>query len=298
MIGGCWSTRLLAVVVAGGGLVASTGPGAQGRPVLAGLDHIPIAVADLDAAAARYRDLGFSLKPGRPHANGIRNVHAKFPDGTELELITAPAATDALTAKYRKHLAGGDGPAFLAFYADDRGLVSQRLGAVKQVHAFVPPYVNGLDGELSYIFVGPRNHSPTDRPEHFAHANTAESFIGVWLAAETLNRERAFLDTLGATFSDATVHVPEPVGAQVAGLPEGHVVLLPGSRQVVPGRRIVGATLRVRSLDAASAVLERQPFGRRLVRVTDARSASVFIPPGEAHGLWIELREIFRSPTR
>ena len=63
-----------------------------------GLEHVNIAVADLEAASARYRDLGFSLKPGTPHTSGIRNEHAKFPDGTELELITAPAATDALTA--------------------------------------------------------------------------------------------------------------------------------------------------------------------------------------------------------
>ncbi len=51
-------------------------------PAIMGLNHIPIAVADLDGAAAQYRQLGFALKPGRPHANGIRNEHAKFPDGS------------------------------------------------------------------------------------------------------------------------------------------------------------------------------------------------------------------------
>src|SRR5206468_6529298 len=69
---------------------------ARPRPLVTGIDHIPIAVRDLDAAAAQYRRLGFTLKPGTPHANGVRNEHAKFADGTELELITAPAATDAL----------------------------------------------------------------------------------------------------------------------------------------------------------------------------------------------------------
>ena len=71
-------------------------PWAMAGPLLAaatafGLDHVPIAVNDLEAAAAAYRRLGFVLKPGRPHANGIRNVHAKFADGTELErLSTSP----------------------------------------------------------------------------------------------------------------------------------------------------------------------------------------------------------------
>jgi hypothetical protein len=83
-------------------------------PAVIGLDHIPIAVGDLARAADDYRALGFALKPGRPHDNGIQNQHVKFTDGTELELITAPAAGDALTTTYRRHLENGDGPAFLA----------------------------------------------------------------------------------------------------------------------------------------------------------------------------------------
>jgi hypothetical protein len=260
-------------------------------PALRGLDHIPIAVNDLAAAASRYRALGFSLKPGRPHPNGIRNEHAKFPDGTELELITAPEAKDNLTAQYRRHLESGDGPAFLAFFAPDRDVVSRRLAEVRQQHALTPPYVTGLGGDLSYVFVGPRNASPTDRPEHFAHANTARAFVAVWLAADDLSAERGFLRALGATFAKRPVHVPDRVNTTVARLPEGEVVLLPGSRQITPGRRIVGATLLVRSLDAAVKVLEGGPFGGDLRRVRNERGRSVFIPPAAAHGLWIELRE-------
>ena len=111
---------------------------------------------NLEQAADRYKALGFALKPGRPHDNGIRNQHVKFTDGTELELITAPEARDALTNKYRRHIAAGDGPAFLALYAPGRPRAAGNA---------VP----------DYIFLGPRNSSPTDRPEHFAHPNGAES---------------------------------------------------------------------------------------------------------------------------
>lgn len=40
---------------------------AQGMstPMVLGLDHIPLAVTDLDGATERYRELGFTLKPGR-----------------------------------------------------------------------------------------------------------------------------------------------------------------------------------------------------------------------------------------
>ena len=58
-----WSAAVLGVAL--GFMQAST------PPVVTGIDHVMVAVSDLKAAASRYRSLGFSLKPGQPHANGI-----------------------------------------------------------------------------------------------------------------------------------------------------------------------------------------------------------------------------------
>jgi catechol 2,3-dioxygenase-like lactoylglutathione lyase family enzyme len=247
--------------------------------VVVGLDHIPIAVSDLEAAADRYRELGFTLKAGRPHDNGIQNQHAKFPDGTELELITAPEARDALTTIYRRHLESGDGPAFLALYAPTMERATERLEATGQQ-------------SLEYIFLGPRNHSLTDRPEHFTHANGALSLISVWLAGEDLSRERRLLQALGARLDRAEVHVPDPRMAEIARLPEGDVVLLPASSELVVGRRIVGATVRVKSVASAKRLLGRRALAPR-PRVSGARSSSVYLAPAVTHGLWLELREVW-----
>ncbi len=247
---------------------------AQEPPVVRGLDHIPIAVRNLEEAAARYLALGFTLKPGRSHDNGIRNQHAKFADGTELELITAPEARDSLTTTYRRHLAQGDGPALLALFAPNLDEAATRLDE---------------RGGLGYLFFGPRNHSPTDRPEHFVHANGASSLEAVWLAGD-LSAERRLFSTLGARFETRQVRFPEPTLATVAHFAEGDVVFLPRERQVVPGRRIVGATLRVRSLAVAEAVLE-QGGQKASARVRSGEGQSLFLPPALTHGLWLELRE-------
>lgn len=244
---------------------------ADRQPAVTGLDHIPIAVNDLPVAADRYRALGFTLKPGRPHDNGITNQHAKFPDGTELELISAPAGVDPLTRKYRRHLALGDGPAFLAFFAPLPGRVPRRLSA-----------------PLDYIFFGPRNASPTDRPEHFAHANTAESFISVWLAADDLSPERQLLGKLGARLVRRQSNVSAPLMTDVAVLAEGEVVFLPASRQVIKGRRIAGATVRVKNLATAVRVIDN---AKTRIAERGAVKGSVFLSPEVTHGLWLELRE-------
>ena len=52
------------------------------------LDHVIIAVRDLDAASAGFVRHGFRLKPGRLHANGLLNRHIKFRDGTEQNFLS------------------------------------------------------------------------------------------------------------------------------------------------------------------------------------------------------------------
>lgn len=234
--------------------------------VVGGLDHVPVAVSDLDAAAATYRALGFTLKPGAPHANGIRNFHSKFPDGTEIELITAPKAVDELTTTYRRHLEFGDGPAFLALFAPDRPALEARLAEVGRSFRRNGGLVSlRAEDPFGFVFFGRRNASPTDRPEHFVHANTATTLAGVWLALDMTPDARALVAALGGTLGEEEVEAPERTRVWVARLGSGRLLFLGAHRQLVRGRPIVGLTVRVKDIRAT----------RRLV------------PPPEAQGLWI-----------
>lgn len=52
------------------------------------LDHVVIAVADLDAAISDYRELGFTVYPGGVHHGGVsHNALVIFADGSYFELI-------------------------------------------------------------------------------------------------------------------------------------------------------------------------------------------------------------------
>src|SRR5690242_21485971 len=99
-------------------------------PLVLGVEHTPIVVGDLEKAQADFRAMGFAIKPGRPHADGIRNAHVKFPDGTELELITAPAPVDALTSEYYARQQRGDGPVYFGLMAPDHAALAARLRAL------------------------------------------------------------------------------------------------------------------------------------------------------------------------
>jgi hypothetical protein len=264
--------------------------GATAGEPLVGVGHMPIAVRNLDAASADYRALGFALKPGHLHDNSILNNHAKFVDGTELELITASEPRDSLAAQYLRILADGEGPAFLALEWTDSASVRAALkrdGIGFQQGAFFTL----SDPRLDYLFFGGDNRSPTDRPEHFAHANTAYTLTGVWIADAENPALRQLLRTLGAQFSRRTVQLPARGEAIDARLARGTTLtLLPRNFRFMADRPLIGAVLLTRDLEQLAAFV-------RKVSIDDIRTTtgpgyhSLILPPSETHGLWLEFRQ-------
>jgi hypothetical protein len=116
----------------------------------------------------------------------------------------------------------------------------------------------------SYVFFVGDNRSPTDKPEHFKHSNTASAMTGVWLAPPDPAPLVRLFTALGATAHQEMVLTPDPVEATVFRVENGRVVLLPPSRQLIRGRPIVGAEFDV-AKDRPEA----------------------FIPPDRTHGLWL-----------
>jgi beta-lactamase class D len=273
---------------------ASSGGDAHERAApIAGLDHLPLVVRDLAAATETYRRLGFSLKPGRPHENGITNAHVKFPDGSGVELITAPAGVDDLTRKYRTLAEAGEGPVFFSLHVRQPGALKAALdrGKLQYKETFVTSLVT--PGLTSIFFVGD-NRSPTDKPEHFAHPNGAVALARVWWAAADPLPMRRLLEALGGETKIGVVSAPArveaPVKATVVRVENGEVVILPASHQVMPDRPIAGVTFHVRSLDATAKYFAEA--GVRVDTSPDAQGARrVLIAPSEARGMYIEFRE-------
>jgi hypothetical protein len=271
-------------------VLASSAFADDAKPIV-GIDHIPTAVEDLGAASARYRALGFSLKPGRPHDNTLLNNHAKFPDGREIELITATEPRDPLAARYLQKIAAGDGPAYLAFHCDNFKVLRERL--TKANIAFDDKGFFGLaDRSLDYLFFGGDNRSPTDKPEHFAHANTTETLIGVWIADVENGALRKLLDALGAKYQTGTVMLPAKTSATLAELDGATITILPRSTRLISDRPIIGAVLKTRSLEAVERVLKKAGLAPAIRRIEGPGYKSIVLPPEQAHGLWLEFRHV------
>jgi hypothetical protein len=91
---------VLGLTLLAGGATGPVCAAAREAPVL---DHVLLATRDLDRAAAGFARLGFRHKPGRLHANGLRNRHIELRDGTSLELMTLEGRPGDLLARLRLH---------------------------------------------------------------------------------------------------------------------------------------------------------------------------------------------------
>lgn len=251
------------------------------EPLVIGIDHIPVVVTDLEKAQADFRAMGFAIKPGRFHADGIRNAHVKFPDGTEIELITAPRAVDELTSEYRTKMERGEGPVYFGLYAPASGAVRARFQAL-QVEAqendgmfTFPP-----TSPLHPLFLGRRNKAPTDKPEHFAHPNSAVRLSALWVSDNAELRE--LLKGLGARLTPiGPCGVIGVTKGMRAPLPEGDLYLVPSEATTV-----VAARVEVRKLDDLEASLKANEVPMK--KDTACDGAAVWVPPSHAHGIWVE----------
>jgi hypothetical protein len=257
--------------------VSREAPTGTPTPLVLGIDHLPVVVTDLEKAQADFQAMGFAIKPGRFHADGIRNAHVKFPDGTEIELITAPKAVDELTSEYRAKMAKGEGPVYFGLYSTDTAAVRARLNALRVG-------VQDDEGMLTFpqtsplhpLFLGKRNKAPTDLPEHFAHQNSAVRLSALWVRDNP--DLRGVLKGLGVPLTSAgSCGFIGVTSAIRATLPEGDLYLVPSGTTTV---------VEVQRLSDVETVLKTN--GISLKKDTACDGDALWVPPSRAHGIWIE----------
>ena len=255
------------------------------------LDHVPIAVRDLDAAVRTFSALGFSFKPGRPHENSILNQHVKFADGSALELITATERRDDLARYYLDFQARGEGGAYLSLDAGPVAPISAAIRPIEPDHHVTPgSYFESLGFEgahpLRYLFFILVQSRPPDLPEHLSHANGAARLAAVWVRRHDPSHERRLLERLGARACPSTLRLPVGGMASEMRLERGSLYLV-ASPGAAPARAVVGVTVEVPDLAAARRAVALPDTA--VQRGRDPRGEWLRIPPAHAHGIWIEL---------
>ena len=81
------------------------------------------------------------------------------------------------------------------------------------------------------------------------------------------------------------MQVPEPTRVRTVMFGADRILLLPGSRQRLPGRPVIGASVVVKELPAVRRAL--QASGLKPVSAT---RGTILLPPEQTYGVWLEFR--------
>ena len=231
---------------------------------LIGIDHINIAVKDLNSTIRLFVRLGFTVKPGRLHDNSIRNALIEFKDGKELELITADEPMDDLAKEYIDLISKGDGSAFTAFYVNSIGktgnLLSPYYEIIKSKSGNQNTIVFPEESDIrTFWFVEKEKLNP-EQQTHTDHNNTAGSLNGVILSKDFEDIGIEFLNNLGID----TVQTSDGDYINSFLLNDGYIHFsdkVTGSN----GRPITGVIIKVSDYDKCYKVLKQEaiPFSEK-----------------------------------
>lgn len=268
---------------------------------ITGLDHVIIAVSDLERAAATFRALGFTLAPRGHHAEWGTANHCIMFGGDYLELLHA-AGEGAPADRVRAFLAErGEGLMSLAWGTEDAAADCARLGTE-------PPAAlsRNVEGDLARFQIGflPPETTPgiasflcghltpekLRREAWTRHANGALGIVSVTAIMDDPPAQQAAWDRLigpaASTLTDDTLTVHTRNGMVFLVRPDELGQLHPEAEDEVfpPAPALVALTLRVASLDAAAAVLKAQD-----IAFDRDRGGKLVVYPEQACGVLIEL---------
>jgi catechol 2,3-dioxygenase-like lactoylglutathione lyase family enzyme len=274
------------------------------------LDHVGIAVADLDAAADRFRRLGFRLTerglhtlpppaPGAPRPLVGTGNHCAMLRRGYLELI---GITDpAYAGRLRQDLARYEGLHIVAFGTENAGGLAEALRAAGLAVPPMRPLERPIDGPERRglarfdIVDPPAGLLPEGHFFAIHHATPELLWQPVLLDQPNRISRLVGLTIAVADVADFTARLGRFLGRPAGA--DGDFALNPGKVAVIDGTwlagripgappalpRIAGITLASDDLPATAALLSRNgvPFGRH--------GGALWIAPPEACGAFLEI---------
>jgi catechol 2,3-dioxygenase-like lactoylglutathione lyase family enzyme len=272
------------------------------------LDHVVIAVHDLDAAAKVYSALGFVVTPGGRHPGGTQNSIVSLSEGAYLELI-APYDVNLPGGKHMaERLERGEGALSAGLQvASAEGAVRDLTAAGLKVHSpragtilksgetQAPTlwWTVGFEDEVAarpMFLIQYIRPVPPGTP----HPNSAFVLSALLVCVGDIEKATAAYKAIGHVI-DREIPMPEfGAAARQVALKGGSILLLRAADSAGPtarrlkeqGEGILGVRIGVTDLGQA-----RKSVGKKNI---STKELSVLVSPENASGMWLQ----FQSPEQ
>ncbi len=259
------------------------------------LDHVIIAVKSLDAAAATFKRLGFTLTPRGLHEGKGTGNHCIMFGSTYIELLGIVDETGTKGRLAERVNARGEGAMGIAYGADDADQTYAALQAAS-VDAEPPNDLSrplDLDGKrdivrfrnimlpklalpdtMQFVCTHTTPELTRARREWMLHPSGAMGVAEVILVANDVAAAQRELAPASLTNSAITVMTATDAASRFGKALQG-----------APKQGIVAITIRVNEPDAAAAMLDMAKIPHHETK------NGVIVPASAAHGVVVEFAE-------
>jgi catechol 2,3-dioxygenase-like lactoylglutathione lyase family enzyme len=295
--------KILAVVAVSLGCI-----NASAQRVEATLDHVVIAVHDLDAAGRLYSTLGFTVVPGGRHPGGTQNSIVPFSSGGYLELVTPYDATMAGGKSIAELLKQGEGAVSAGLQTASAENAARNLKTaglrvngptagtiMRPWETQAPPrwwtvgFENPMASRPVFLIQYIRDPASPAMPRP-AHPNSACSLSALLIAVSDQEKSMAAYGNIGEA-RNREISLPEfGATAKELVLEGGSILLLRATdpagatarRLKEKGEGIIAVRIGVTDADRARDLIA----GRNV----SADRQSILVSPETAAGIWLQFQ--------
>jgi Glyoxalase-like domain len=296
-----------------------------------GLDHLVIAVSDLQQASSDFGRLGFDVRPGGRHPGGTENTTLRLANETYLELLGVHDPTTKHGKEVLEWLKKGDGGLGFALetssidgavdFLRDKGLETRGPTAGTITFEKIPetppslwrtlkiitpvPYLSDVVFLIEYNLAA-RADFLSRYPELAArrapakHPNGAHRLASVWIGVDDLEKAAHSWKSIDLSVGPV-VRLPriQAVGRKVSA-GSGSILLVRSETKDGPVSRLLsrrGAAEGIMgvSLEARNSATAIEVLSSAGVSYEasplDGHGSGLLVPPESARGIWVELLE-------
>ena len=177
------------------------------------VDHLIVGINDLQVTMKNFERLGFIIKQGRAHPNGIENAFIEFKNNFEIEFIQVKDPKDYLASYYFKRITVREGPIYVSLsYNDLEGLknildkmnISCNISKNKSSH-YLTFNESGLFNSIFFIrYLKP----PQNDLEFTYHPNQVFEFVAIKMKGKSIDKKIKTLFPKSETnFNNGTIEI-------------------------------------------------------------------------------------------
>ncbi len=256
------------------------------------LDHLVIAVKNLEQSKNLFESrLGFTLKPGRLHPNGIKNEFVKFRNGSYIELLTVETPEDKISIHYSELLKSREGGAFAVLKSDSLAKVTSFFNKspisaeLQESEPFYKSITLKTGGALKNFFLIEYLAPQKENPSFTNHLNGVSELFALWINTPDLEKTlREFSDLKFEIGGKIKIPVFAKEGITV-DLNKGKIYLFENAAE----GSIIGMTLICKNIKQVSEILRSN--GLKFNENLSQNEKSILLLPNQVYGLWIEFIE-------